>query len=79
MSADGRVGCPGAGRLPASECSPWPLDYPRGKRPCPRCGGLYALRADGRIRAHRVHPADIVPMIGGVRAAYNEIHSMRRR
>lgn len=63
MSSDGRTGCPGAGEKPAG----WPnvrgRDLPEGEGVCPRCGGGYKLRADGRIRAHRVPKSSIVPMI----------------
>lgn len=67
------TGCPGAGAMPASDSRPWPDD----RRPCPRCGGLYALRADGRIRAHRVKPSAIVPMIRGVRYTSGVIRAER--
>lgn len=59
MSSDGLVGCPGVGEKPAHE----PQPQHDGRAVCSRCGGLFKLRADGRIRAHRVPESSIVPMI----------------
>lgn len=64
-SSDGLTGCPGAGAKPAAASNTeLAADTDQqGRAVCPRCGGRYALRADGRIRAHRVPAGDIVPMI----------------
>ena len=53
------VGCPGAGEKPAED----PQPQHAGRAVCSRCGGLFRLRADGRIRMHRVDERDVVPMI----------------
>lgn len=73
------TGCPGAGRLPAKQgpIGKIETDAAGGKAICSRCGGLYGVRADGRIRAHRVNPSAIVPAIRGVRYTSGVIRAER--
>lgn len=67
-SSDGLTGCPGAGAKPAE----WPnvrgRDVPEGYGVCSRCGRRRKLRADGRITAHRVPVAEVIPTIRRRRA-----------
>lgn len=70
------TGCPGAGERPVDGYRT-PKQRDDGIAVCSRCGGLYHLRADGRIRAHRVKPSAIVPMIRGVRYTSGVIRAER--
>ena len=79
-SSDGLIGCPGSGAKPAE----WPnvkrevqFDE-QGRAVCSRCGRRYKLRADGRIKAHRVPEAEVVPMIrAGLDPARGRIRGRR--
>lgn len=67
------TGCPGSGEKPAPQTMP----TGDGRQTCARCGGIYRLRADGRMRAHRVDPSAIVPAIRGARFTSGTIRSSR--
>ena len=67
-AGNGRIGCPGSGATPSRQ-GPFgdvvigEIKASGGQVTCPRCGGLYGMRADGRVRAHRVSPSQVIPMI----------------